>query len=382
MPQKQHPRAELEAQHFGRDFNQTIDSVDNPIQIATIADTTTLVSYGFVTATTQKGAIRVFGVPLQTVIPGMRVYVLQMNPGAYIYQSVAPIPFLGHASKALNVYGLYQAQNNIAAYYFIPGVIPHSNATYYPGLTPPGSFPLITLPSGLPAQGWYWSFFVYIESVPNYTVDLLDFPLVSSGSEVGGLLIGLNPNCILTWQWYGSLGNLSSTGLYGASGTRKITLAPHSIWFITFQLGNGIMLNGVPAWTTADGGGFGTEGSTTPTLTAGTYSMYLMDDSQSFANSNSTLKVPPVGTWMAKIQFGCSAVGGQAVWPYPAGFVPTSDSQIANGNAPLGKGLTTYARYLLSEVPYDPVFAANSALAGDPTVRLQAGGDVKAFGPY
>src|SRR5260221_8464715 len=143
----------------------------------------------------------------------MRIYIRQMNPNAYVFDGLAPVPLTtGSTSGSLAYVGM--------------GVPAASN---------PLGGSLLTLPAGAPARGWYWSFFCYLAALPAVSTSccLVDMPLVSGGVVTGGFRIVYTYQGQFNAYFYGSAFGSPSPG-----PAPPLTFPPTRTWFLPMQLAN------------------------------------------------------------------------------------------------------------------------------------------------
>ncbi len=318
------PKARQQAKSLAGSLRGAIGTASPTTEIAIVSNTDAAISAHFIQATTRKGPIQVIGVPLNTVCPGMQIFVRKMTRDGlpfYVFDGFAPA-----ALTLANTSGAIAEQT---------GASPAASSTtiYGTSTIDPGS-PLTTIPGSPPTSGWFWSFFFYMAALPtagNPCV-LLDMPKIVSHNITEGFRI--------TYDYLGHLGayfyDWEGGGTTIGTSTDQV-FAPHKVWFATFQIGNGLAVNGLQ---------FGNMiiDQLTAGLhpVAGDYAMFLLSDS---LGQNAA----PAGSWLSKITFGCNYVSGP-LWPYNLlGFIPKQDSDIVTGSSTLGTGLTVFNRWLCSD---------------------------------
>lgn len=385
-----YPHATQAARQFADALDGKFDTVSPLTEVATVADTSFHLATGYVQATGRKGPIQVIGVPLNTVCPGMDIFVRQMTQSGisqYVFDGYAPATLNMRTSSG----SLADAGGNgIAAV----------NAGFVNGF---GVSPPITLPASAYSvpRGWFLSFFFYMPSLPSsstpatlLSVDALTY---NSGTNTWSQS---QEWLSVSYNYKGQLG----ANVYGGYVPGKFTtqtFAPHRIWFVVLQLGNGLAVNGSTNPATMATGMEDTSRNYTPLQSAVTSYFWLnflgANKYPDAANNNIFVPVSkcPAGTWISKVTFGCSASGGgaTAVWPYPVdGTIPQSDSAIVTGNATLGSGLNVISRFLISDnfssgghifLPDTGTAASNNTvLAFDGDFNSTAGGVILTQGPY
>jgi hypothetical protein len=314
-----------------------LDALSPRTELATVADITYQKSIGYITATTLKGPIQVFGCPNGIVAPGSSILVRKITrSGAtyYVYDG----PSLG-STKGTG-YAIMGSDYTVGLGSIYSQGIAHTG-TLEPTQAPSAYWSLAsggtTVPANALTTGWYWSFFFLISSLPssNSTINMF-----TTGAlfNTGNGFNTLSPSVNILYDWQGRIGLTYGDGVFTTGFTTQ-TFAPGRIWFLQLQLGGGMSVNGV---------------STTPPSNIGSLALPIQGTivhgigGASVLPSQSGTNKAPLGSWFSKMQFGFfPALSGL---PYAQnGFVPTSDSQILNGNSALNAGLTTYDRFLVSD---------------------------------
>src|SRR5262249_4365701 len=143
---------------------------------------------------------------------------------------------------------------------------------------------------------------------------------------------------------------------------------PHTIWWMVFQLGTGLGVNGAQYSPSMDIDSL----TNTQTMRAGNYGLFLLSDSD---GENAA----PAGSWMSKIIYGCDYSSGNAVLPYALdGTLPLSDDDIINGSDALGSGLSVYGRWLCGDGSAGTL--PNTGSLG--SASLSVVGEQLTIGPY
>lgn len=349
--------AQRHALRFGRGLKAVLQSATSTIQVATIADTTPLLTRGYVVGTVGHGPIHIVWDPTIPVTVGMRAYVEPLKasgPSLYLAHGFAPLP--GGLTRSGAIQSL--APSGVAA-------------------TSQGT--LLTLPSNSLTTGWFWSGFYFLTALPaaGSRVVLLDWARVVSGSVVGGTQLIVDSTGHLNQVWYGTF---SGSGTPAAQAATQRAFGPHAVWYVQWQAGQGLAVNG--GQTLSDM----TQSSTSAGmhLDAGTWSCTLLGAHDGSGGA-------PVGSWISKVLFGCQNSSGSVSWPTAVVMnprvgttvtLPTADSLLPNGAAGLGTGLTVYARYLCNDLVGSTV--PNSGLAGSSTLPLTLSATAAALvsGPY
>lgn len=366
MPDELHlPRARKQAAKLAQQLKSMVNSPS--AEVAVVSDTGAHLASGYVVATTKHGPVRVVGVPFNTLVPGMRIFVAPIALGQYVYQAMAPSPAIYTNSS----HAVLADSGALAA------------AASVDLLSTGGAVgaDLMTLPGGLPNQGWYWSFFFYVPSLPPPTTSwvLWEQALVVSSSVTGYMQITYDANGWLrqtfyNWPLYYSPYTAGQT--FQTSST-QYSFAPHNVWFVTLQVASGFTVNGIQP-----------PGSAAPSLGSITgNTMQTGDYWHYFLGSHTNSQCAPAGSWISKMSFGNAAVSNVEFNPFGA-TIPAADSDIVNGTATLNAGTRTYGRWLISDYATyvtggggSDIYYPNSASAGG-TVRLHRGQDTLYYGPY
>lgn len=346
---QQYPRARKAAARLVTHLKRTLDERSPKTLVTTIVDTSYMPTYGYVTATSLNGPVRVVGIPTNRVIPGMRVFARKVNENTYVYDGMAPVPLLTGTTSGLVIH---------------TGAAPAASNPLAVGM------PTWTVNNGpIPGSlGFYVSFFFYLSDLPasGTSCVLLDLPHLNTTPSPpvvdGGLKVVYSSTGTLNVTYYGAA--------YGnpVPGTPTVhTFAPHQVWFLTFQVGNGLAV---------DGQSFPDMAITGPATNPinGAYTLAVLGD---LAGNNA----PPIGSWVSKVSLGYDIVLQNPIWPYNlSGFIPSDDTQVANGTASYGQGLTTNLLYLCA----DGVGATSLANASTvtPGMPLAVNGQVMDEGPY
>jgi hypothetical protein len=349
---EQFPKARQEAKRFAGHIGRALGNASPMTEIAIVSNTDAAISTHFIQATTRKGPIQVVGVPLNAVCPGMQIFVRKMTRDGlpfYVFDGFAPAALtVANTSRAIT------ATTGV-------GPAAASSSIYGSGSVDPSS-PLTTIPASPPASGWFWSFFFYMAALPPAGAPcvLLDMPKIDGSHNI-------TEGFRITYDYLGHLNAYFYTweggGTVVGTGTMQV-FAPHKVWFATFQIGNGLAVNGAQYSNMII-----SQLSAGLHPVAGNYGMFLLSDSEG-------LNAAPAGSWLSKITFGCNYVSGP-LWPYNlSGFIPSKDSDIVTGTHTLGSGLTVYNRWLCSD--------GSTTLpdTGTANVDLQTLGTLLTLGPY
>jgi hypothetical protein len=305
--------------------------------LGTVADTTFHLTQGYVTATTQLGVVQVSGVPLGTVLSGMRVYCRRMGTTAtnqhYIFDGYAStISSLGSNGSLLIGSGGPSLSSGCAT---VTGVTS--------GLIGP--------------NGYYWHCFFSLPSIPTGTVTLFQF---SQTSALGTTLsLQLTAGCILQF--------VSNDG-HGYQST--LPIIPHVLHWVVIQpgyAGAALLVDGISAYTGIIGSG------DAPTFAGGTNTYTITLGSQ-YTGSQCV----PIGSWLSKFGYGTST----RLFPVivPSGTpLPAYDTDLVNANA---GGIVTNALYLFEDTPGSAT-ARNSAASGSAgTLAVSTPASISMAGPY
>lgn len=300
--------------------------------LGTVVDTTFHLTQGYVTCTTQLGVVQVSGIPLGTVIPGMRVYCRRLGTMSsnrnYIFDGyAATISSLG-PNGSLLITGNPPITNGCALVNTVSAVS---------GLTGPA--------------GYYWHCFFYVPIVPTSTITLFQFEQTGFTTT---FTVQMTPACLIQV--------ISSDG-HGYVTTQPIP--PHQLHWLVIQpnIGAGLelLIDGVSSYT-----GILT-GSDDPTFAgnANTYSISLG------SNVDGT-QLMPVGSWISKFGFG------EALSLLPS-LVPQYDTDLPNAN---GSGTITKVLYLFEETPGSPTAINSAASPGAGTLAISGPASIVMAGPY
>jgi hypothetical protein len=300
--------------------------------IGTVADTSFHLTKQYVTCTTQLGIVYVAGVPIGTVIPGMRVYCRQVGG----MSSTKNFVFDGYASSVASL-----GPNG--------SLIMASSPTLSAGCA---TVAAVTAQTGLAGPiGYYWHAFFYLPIVPLTTVTLFEFAQVSSSNT---FTVQLLPSCVLQV--------ISSDG-HGY--VTNIPIPPHQLHFIQIQpgnTGNEVLIDGIANYTGI------LSPTDDPTFVGGTNTYVLWVG----ANANGS-QLLPVGSWVSKVGYGTTSL---AALP---NMVPAYDSDLLNAST---GGITTKVLYLFEDTP-GATTAVNSAVAsGAGTLAISNPASIVTSGPY
>lgn len=223
---------------------------------------------------------------------------------------VASYPGSSRASASLSSFG---------DYIILPTWGPNPGTGIY-------NAPIDQFPTADPANyGWFWSFFLYLPSLPGTKSVILDtfdtiYPANSSWTATYGYTSGTQISVDST----GSLYVTSYGHLYGTSGSTgsQLKVLPGLINWVVMQMGYGIAINGVLDTTST---------ATSPFLYPATgikhsgYTNLLADR----YGTNPC----PVGTWIGWPTWGyCCSSAYTPIWPTPLGQIPTSISALPHKN--------------------------------------------------
>jgi hypothetical protein len=380
MPTSDHAPARQHARAIATLVTRQLEQRSPASELATVADTSQLTEFGYLSATAARGPVQVIGVPPEDyhkLLPGTRMYIRRMRVGgmqAALFDGYAP------TSKALTATGGALAVSHAAS-----PVAAAASALSWTSSTVAGGTPLTTLPSG-PTGGWFWSFACNLSRVPDLgqSYVLVDMAHITSGTTIAG---GMQ----ITYDWLGRL-NIAYygtwTGAPGSSTPMATALAPGRDWWLTLQLGQTSGLVDLDGATFSDGNHQISATISGVSVPAGTYALWLLGD-----HANSQVCAP--GSWISKYVFGCDAISGTALWPYPVTpnpvtidsslFTPQSDGDVANDLATINTGLTVYNRYLMSDwVAGSPSTLPDTALGNSSPMALSLtpSAQVLTSGPY
>jgi hypothetical protein len=305
--------------------------------VGTVVDTSFHLTQGYATCTTELGIVQVAGIPLGTVIPGMRVYCRRLGTMSsnrtYLFDGYAgTLSSLGPNGSLL-----IAASSSLSS----------------------GCATVSTVPaaSGISSSsGYYWHGFFYLPSVPTSTVTLLQF--AQTGSLTTTFTVQMTTACLLQV--------ISSDG-HGYVTTTAI--APHQLhWFLIQPgySGSALLIDGIAAYTYLSG-------TSDPTFAGNTntYSVSLG------ANVNGT-QLLPIGSWLSKVGYGASSSQFSATLP-SLSTVPAYDTDLVNANA---GGIVTKLLYLFEDTPGSAT-AVNSASGwGSGTLAVSSPAQIVQAGPY
>ena len=343
----QYPKTQRAAARFARKLDARLARYSGLTEVGVVANTDFALAQGYVIATAQKGPVRVVGMGLGTLMPGMRIFLRPMTGNVSIFDGLAPTPLTtGTASGSLVSTGLG---------------LPPASTPIQTGM------PTLSLPSG-PATGWYWSCFFYLAALPSpgATFTLIDLPKINTTTWTveGGWRV--------TYDWLGRVNAYPYGSAYGNPAVPEPTVqtfSPHRIWFLTAQIGNGLAINGL------QNDKMGLSGlNSIQTVLPGNYGLFLLGDS-----TGGTLA--PHGSWISKVSIGNNFASGSPVWPYNlSSFIPSSDAQLANGNKTLGSGLRTMLFYSCQDSVGTTTLLDSSAIGSN--LSLSVSSTVLVNGPY
>lgn len=300
--------------------------------VGTVVDVSFHLTQQYVTATTQLGIVPVVGVPIGTVIPGMRIYCRQVGG----MSTTKSFIFDGYASSVASL-----GPNG--------SLIMTGSPTLAAGCAMVAA---VLAQSGVTGPvGYYWYLFFYLPIVPTTTVTLFEFAQVSSSNT---FTVQMLPTCFI---------QVISNDGHGYITTSPVP--PHQLHYLQIQpgnTGNEVLIDGVANYT-----GIGSP-TDDPTFVGDTSTYVLWVGSQ--ANGSQLL---PVGSWVSKLGYGYTSLTALP------NFVPEYDTDLINGST---GGLTSRILYLFEDTPGSAT-AINSALAsGAGTLALSNPASIVASGPY
>lgn len=272
--------------------------------IGKVADTRFQLTQGYVTCQTDAGIVQVTGVPLGSVVPGMRIFCRQMGAQS----TRAMYIFDGYAS-ALASLGTTGSLMLTSPSFGYPVCASSTN----------GVATTSTITTG---AGYYWHFFFYLPQLPSTYCTLLY--MVPNGT---------GPYITMDYYCDGTI-NISDYTGYGFH--TNVSIPPHQMHWMVIQpgvAGQQIMIDGlVPSYYNTP---------TMITVEGGTaYTLYLMSKSDGS-------QVCPLGSWMSKIGYGVCALNSSS----PAVQLPTSIPEIDSDITDFGSipGITPMALYLCED---------------------------------
>jgi hypothetical protein len=307
--------------------------------IATVVDTNFHTTQGYVLCTTEQGLVHVYGAPMGTLIPQMRIYARIQGGSAtnraYLFDGYAPS--LSSLSQSGSI--LYKGPATSS------GVFGQTTAS------------IPTSSSLSSSTGYYWHCFFYLSQLPSSTVIL--FAMWTGGLTANAVALELNSQGQLLFR------SINDNHGYVSS----VTVAPHHLHYVQIQPGytsNEMLIDGQATYTTT---------TSVPTFAGGgaSYQLSVLSDSSGAGTC-------PMGSWISKIGFGTSYTSG-VVQPLSGG-VPASDAQIPTFN--VSSTQQTTALYLCNDAA-GSVTAANTAPVGSAsaiTLTSSSVAGVSALGPY
>lgn len=310
------------------------------IEAAVVVDIANYQTLGYVIASSGRGQVQVFGVPIAAAARGIRIYIQAAGPEKnqrFIYSATAGTCVTGGASS-----GAIVAVNPTA----INGSGGNTGNNHYP-IYPGTAHPQVTLagqqystPGGL---GYFWSFFTQFPTLPSSSACLFDF---QADENILGAIKGQGIRCTVesdgtvVLHYYTDFVSYN----YDYATYRSVNAITAGDWhYIVWQIGAGsngqaLYLDGYsttglnqPIWTSS-----GVTAMDFPTMSA-PYNV-------TFFNSFTTSMACPSGTLLSKFQFGVDLNSGSVQPPFHG--VPTQDSQISNGRQPYNQGLRTLDLWL------------------------------------
>jgi hypothetical protein len=313
--------------------------------VATVVDTSFHTTQGYVLATTELGIVPVYGVPIGTVVPQMRILARQQGgqstARAFVFDSYAPTT---------------SSQNSTGSVLYTSPI--HQNAIMATTTN------TLATPSGLvgPA-GYYWHAFLYLPQLPPAGSYYTLFSM-NSNAPASAVCLDLLPSGLLRfWSIADGHGYITNT-----------PVPPHAIHWVQIVSGLGAGLeftvDGINTYT-------GLLSSTDAPTFAGNGATYTLTALTDSAGNNPC----PLGAWISRLGFG-SSFNGTNVVALPNGTsVPTSDEEIPVFNVSVTQ--MTEALYLCNDTPGSSI-CANSAPAGSASaIALTAPYlTVSALGPY
>lgn len=343
-PQK-FPRAQAKAAQVVTNIHELMKKTPRTL-VATVVDTSFHASMGYVLATTELGIVRVYGVPVGSVVAQMRIYVRQLGPHStnrtYIFDGQAPaLSIMGFSSGSLSYTTTVGDSGSVLA------------------STAAGGLPTIsTLTS---AVGYYWSLFFYIPTLPTSPRVTL-FTMRNSGNTNGFSIEYLSSGLLVVRDPIGGHGYITTQ-----------PVAPHEIHWLVCQPGTGTGLD-----LYIDGLSFYT-GINSPTdipvfsAAGATYTGYLLSNQDGSGT-------PPLGTWISKLGYGASYSGSAVIPLSVTTTIPGQDSDIPTLTG--GTTVKTIGLYLCEDTPGGTTLANSAASGGGGPFTVTSSATVQAIGPY
>lgn len=371
MPHPKYPKAQAQARAIATTLASALQKRTTVVEVATVAATQALLVAGYVQATTQAGPIRVVGVPPNSAIPGMRMYVQKLRPHVqsdYLFQAWAPALPPQALLGSPDAFVAYSGSRPAAASSQTFGANGVTNGVLDGGTN--GAPVAMTISSGDPGvntigsswPGWYWSFFFYISQAPTSTQPICLFDM-SSITTTGSGPTAVNTLTTGGWRFmYDALGRISFGNYKGTSGgsgfqlpflftpywTSTTSFAPHRLWFFTFSFGGNVYANGnlIGSWPSGM--------LPAKSMYDSNYALFLLGDC--LGNN-----CAPQGSWISKAQVGYLNDGaGNAIDPYGAGVIPASDFQLVFTNQLVGSATATVRAVYMARENYVNALAYDS----------------------
>lgn len=296
--------------------------------LGTVADTSFHLTQGYVTCTTQLGVVQVAGIPLGTVLPGMRVYCRRLGTmssnRSYIFDGyAATISSLG-PNGSLIVAGSPTLSAGCAMVASVSSVS---------GVTGP--------------TGYYWHCFFYVPSIPTGTVTLFQF--AQTGAPTTTFTVQMTTACLI---------QVVSNDGHGYTTTSAVV--PHQLHWLVIQpgmAGSELLIDGLSAYTGLLSGGDEptfTGNATTSTLSLG-------------ANVNGT-QLLPIGSWLSKVGYGHMT----SLFPV---VIPQYDTDLVNTSG-------TLVLYLFEDTPGSSTAINSASGVGAGTLTISNPASLVMAGPY
>lgn len=342
-PQR-YPKATAQAAQLVNAFSDMVKKGPRTM-VATIVDTSFHTTQGYVLVTTELGIVPVYGVPIGTVVPQMRLLVRQQGGKS----TVRTFVFDGYAP-------VLSSQNQT-------GSILYANPAERSGVVLATTTASLATPTGLSGpSGYYWHAFFFLPQLPPagsfYTLLSL-----WTGSVATSLSLEMLPSGLLRFR---------STDGHGYITT--VPVAPHSIHWVQIEPGLGagqeFQIDGTTNYTGL------LSSSDVPTFAGNTASYTLLALTDGSGNNPC-----PLGTWISRIGFGMSFNGVNVVALPNGKTVPTGDSTIPSFNVSVTQ--VTEALYLCTDT-VGSASCANSAPGSSASALTltSAYTRVNALGPY
>jgi hypothetical protein len=89
------PKTRQVARQIKGILNGALSNQGGPTEVAIVSSTATQMTTGYIQGTTRKGPIQIVGVPLNSVVPGMKIFVHQLTQKGlnyYVFDGAAPVP--------------------------------------------------------------------------------------------------------------------------------------------------------------------------------------------------------------------------------------------------------------------------------------------------